>query len=169
MTQEETLIETVETVEPDLVMDPAPVITVQAPVDEVEFPVVEEVEAGEGLAPIDEVLLVMSDEPEPPVPPKRVKELVAELVTGRKLPVEVEVTFTELLATAIAQFSTDVSALTSLDAGVSQSTVDRAAAEAAMVSAVASQGSKISERDSGQSIAIASRDELVSVLQSWSP
>jgi hypothetical protein len=152
MTQEETLIETVETVEPDLVMDPAPVITVQAPV----------------LEEIDEILVV-ADEPVPPVPAKTVKELMPELDLGRKLPVEVEVTFSELLTTAIAQFSTDVSALTSLDAGVSQSTVDRAAAEAAMVSAVASQGSKISERDSGQSIAIASRDSLVSVLQSWTP
>ena len=149
-----------------------PTIEVEAPVEEIAAPPVPEPEPPvEEVAPTEEILVVMPDESAAPMPVKTFDKLLREVAkeVAQTVSQPDEPTFAELLQTAIAQFSTDVSALTALDAGVSQSTADRAAAEAAMDSAVAAQGSKISERDSGQSVAIASRDSLVSVLQSWIP
>ena len=78
-------------------------------------------------------------------------------------------TFAEQLQAAISQFSSDVSGLTSLDASVAQAVNDKAAAQVALTVAQGSEETKVTERAAGRSRSIDSRDNLVAVLQSWTP
>ena len=78
-------------------------------------------------------------------------------------------TFAEQLMAAISQFSSDVKGLTSLDASVAQAVNDKAAAQVALTVAQGSEETKVTERAAGRSRSIDSRDNLVAVLQSWTP
>ena len=106
--------------------------------------------------------------PEPAIPQPGLKADAAPPVPEPEPPV-VELTFAGALQSAIQKFSTDVGSLATLDTGVDQSDEAVASAQSTLATAQGTQTTKVADREDGRVAARASRDQLITVLQSWSP
>ena len=80
-----------------------------------------------------------------------------------------EPTFNQKLQTAIASFSTSVSAVSAASIGVETAENELVAVEAQLLAANAGKDAKLSDMQVASASAIVSRDGLIAVLQSWTP